>query len=126
MEQDEKIQTLSAVKTGVMGRCPQCGEGKLFEGYLELASCCNKCDLDYSFADSGDGPAVFVMLIVGFIVVTAAVIVDILYQPAYWIHAVIWLPVVIILPLLILRPLKGWWVNNQFSRNAREGKYTDL
>ncbi len=126
MKPDETRKPLSAVQTGILGRCPQCGEGKLFSGYLELAEECTECELDYDFADSADGPAVFVMLIVGTVVVTAAMVVEAMYQPSYWIHAALWLPLSIALPLLLLRPLKGWWVNNQFTHNAREGKYTDL
>ncbi len=126
MTKKKSQQLPSAVKTGVLGKCPQCGEGKLFSGYLELADNCSKCGLKYDFADSADGPAVFIMLIVGFIVGGGAMVVEVLYQPPYWVHAIVWLPLGILMPLLMLRPLKGWWVNNQFVRNAREGKYTDL
>ncbi len=116
----------STVRTGVLGRCPRCGEGKLFSGYLSLEKGCTECGLDYDFADSADGPAVFIMLIAGLIVGGGAMVTEVLYQPPYWLHAVIWLPLAIILPLLMLRPLKGWWVNNQFVRDAREGRHTDL
>lgn len=126
MENDKQQPSLSAVQTGMLGRCPRCGQGKLFSGYLTIADQCSECHLDYDFADSGDGPAIFVMLLVGFIVVTGAVWVDFTYQPPYWVHALLWIPLGTILPLLMLRPLKGWWVNNQFNRNAKEGKYTDL
>ena len=56
---------------GLLCRCPRCGKGPLFDGFLSLAKRCTVCGLDYSFADSGDGPAVFIMLIVGFIVTGA-------------------------------------------------------
>ncbi len=72
---------------GITGHCPNCGRGKLFDGYLTLAPRCNVCGLDYDFADSGDGPAVFVILVTGFIVVGAALIVEVLYAPPYWLHA---------------------------------------
>ena len=54
---------------GLRGRCPRCGEGRLFHGFLSLRPACERCGLDYGFADAGDGPAVFVILIGGFIVV---------------------------------------------------------
>ena len=48
---------------GLRGRCPRCGEGRLFQGFLSLRTACDKCGLNYNFADAGDGPAVFVILI---------------------------------------------------------------
>ena len=72
--------------TGVKGRCPRCGEGRLFEGYLGLRKNCSVCGLDYSFADSGDGPAVFVILIIGFIVVGLALWMEVSYEPPIWLQ----------------------------------------
>ena len=71
---------------GLRGRCPRCGDGHLFKGFLSLRPKCEHCGLDYGFADSGDGPAVFVILIAGFVVVFAALITEVLYQPQYWVH----------------------------------------
>ena len=68
----------STLWAGIAGRCPSCHRGKLFSGYLALALKCNVCGLDYSFADSGDGPAVFVILVTGFLVTGAALITEIL------------------------------------------------
>src|SRR5207302_2308863 len=69
----------SPIAAGLACRCPRCGKGKLFQGFLDLRPRCDECGLDYSFADSGDGPAVFVILLAGFIVVFAALIVEFLY-----------------------------------------------
>jgi uncharacterized protein (DUF983 family) len=63
-----------AISRGLRGRCPQCGEGHLFRGFLTMRPRCESCGLDYSFADAGDGPAIFVILIGGFIVVFSALI----------------------------------------------------
>src|SRR5436190_22805353 len=93
-----------SIRRGLRGRCPSCGEGKLFAGFLDLAARCERCGLDYSFADSADGPAVFVILIAGFIVVFAALIVEFTYAPPYWVHAVLWLPLIAATTLLPLRP----------------------
>ena len=107
---------------GLRGRCPRCGEGRLFQGFLTLRPKCEHCGLDFSFADSGDGPAVFVILIGGFIVVFAAMITEILYQPPYWVHAALWLPLILIVTLGPLRPLKGLLIALQYHHKAAEGQ----
>ncbi|MCB1473722.1 MAG: DUF983 domain-containing protein [Rhodobiaceae bacterium] len=108
--------------SGLSGRCPRCGRGKLFSGYLSLRERCDVCGLDYSFADSADGPAVFVILLVGFIVVGAALGVEFAYRPPYWVHAVLWLPLLLVLSLGLLRVLKSWMVVQQYRHAAREGR----
>lgn len=107
---------------GIAGRCPACGHGKLFSGYLDLAPRCSSCGLDYGFADAGDGPTVFVILIAGFVIVGGALIVEVLYQPPYWLHALLWGPLAILLPLALLRPFKGVLVALQFRHKAAEGR----
>lgn len=107
---------------GLTGRCPSCHRGRLFAGYLTVAPRCEVCALDYDFAHSGDGPAVFVILITGFIIVGAALLVEVYYQPPYWLHAVLWVPLVIVLPLLLLRSFKGALIALQFKHKAEEGK----
>ncbi|MBI1262590.1 MAG: DUF983 domain-containing protein [Rhizobiales bacterium] len=112
----------SAISVGLRGRCPRCGKGHLFSGVATLKPGCEKCGLSYDFADAGDGPAVFVMLIAGFIIVAAALVVEVKYQPPYWLHAALWLPLTILLPLALLRPLKGWLVATQYTHNAKPGE----
>jgi uncharacterized protein (DUF983 family) len=107
---------------GLRGRCPRCGEGHLFHGFLGLRPRCEHCGLDYGFADAGDGPAVFVILIGGFIVVFAALITEIVYQPPYWVHAALWLPLILILTLGPLRPMKGLMIALQYHHKAQEGR----
>jgi uncharacterized protein (DUF983 family) len=107
---------------GLSCRCPRCGKGPLFGGFLRLRDRCPVCGLDYSFADSGDGPAVFIMLIVGFIVTGGALTVEILYAPPYWVHAALWLPLAIILSLAILRPFKATLIALQYANKASEGR----
>src|SRR5437899_7500801 len=74
---------LLPLAAGLMGRCPRCGEGRLFRGFLALRSRCEQCGLDFSFADSADGPAFFVMFFAGFIVAGSALVVEVLYSPPY-------------------------------------------
>jgi uncharacterized protein (DUF983 family) len=112
----------STLWAGVTGRCPSCHKGKLFAGYLTLAPRCDVCGLDYDFAEAGDGPAVFVILITGFIVVGAALLVEVYYQPPYWLHALIWGSLALALPLLLLRSFKGVLIALQFRHKAEEGK----
>jgi uncharacterized protein (DUF983 family) len=107
---------------GIAGHCPACHRGKLFDGYLTLAPRCEVCGLDYDFADAGDGPAVFVILITGFVVVGLALIAEILYSPPYWLHALLWGSLAILLPLVLLRSFKGVLIALQFRHKAEEGK----
>lgn len=107
---------------GLRGRCPRCGEGSLFQGFLALRPQCERCGLDFAFADAGDGPAVFVILIGGFIVVFAAMITEILFRPPYWVHAALWLPLILLVTLVPLRPIKGLMIALQYHHKAQEGR----
>jgi uncharacterized protein (DUF983 family) len=110
------------ILTGLAGRCPGCGKGHLFEGFLSLRPRCEACGLDYSFADAGDGPAVFVILFAGFVVVGLALMVEVLYQPPYWVHAALWLPLILVVTLAPLRMLKGLLIALQYHHKAAEGR----
>jgi uncharacterized protein (DUF983 family) len=110
---------------GLRGRCPRCGEGRLFEGFLSLRPACERCGLDFGFADAGDGPAVFGILIGGFIVVFAALITEIVYRPPYWVHAALWLPLILIVTLAPLRLIKGLLIALQYHHRAAEGRLAD-
>src|SRR6185369_10906961 len=100
--------------SGAAGRCPNCGEGHLFEGFLRVAPRCDACGYDLAKADSGDGPAVFVILIAGFIVAFGALFTEVAVHPPVWVHLVLWLPGTLILCLLLLRPMKGLMLAAQF------------
>ena len=114
--------TTLPIGRGLRGRCPRCGEGHLFTGFLGLRQKCESCGLDYSFADAGDGPAVFVILIGGFIVVFAALFTEFMYQPPYWVHAALWLPLILLVTLAPLRPIKGLLIALQYHHKAQEGR----
>jgi uncharacterized protein (DUF983 family) len=111
-----------ALSTGLAGRCPRCGQGKLFDGYLTLAPKCGRCNLEFSFADAGDGAAWFVMLIAGTLAVAGVLFVELTWQPAYWVHALVAIPLAVILPLVMLRPIKGVMINRQYQTRAEEGR----
>lgn len=110
------------IPTGLAGRCPRCARGRLFQGFLTLAPRCEACGLDYSFADSGDGPAFFVMSIVGVVVVALAFWVEVAFEPSLWVHAALWLPLSVLLSLALVRPLKGVLVVLQYANKAEEGR----
>jgi len=114
--------TRSSVISGLIGLCPRCGLGRLFSGFLKLEARCSHCQLDFEFAESGDGPAFFIMILVGLIVVVAAILTEIAYRPPYWVHAVLWLPLIVLLSGGLLRPLKGMMIGLQFKHQAREGR----
>ncbi|HUV32315.1 MAG TPA: DUF983 domain-containing protein [Devosiaceae bacterium] len=113
----------SPFAAGIRCRCPRCGEGNLFAGYLALAPRCESCGLDYDFADAGDGPAIFIMLIVGFIVVGLALFVEVWLAPPIVVHLMLWIPLSLILSLWLLRPFKATMIALQFANDAHEGRH---
>ncbi len=112
----------STVRSALLGRCPRCGQGSLFKGYLDIAPRCAHCGLDYATFDPGDGPAVFVILIAGFIVCGAALITEVKYSPPYWVHFVLWLPLIAIVVLGGLRLMKSTLLVLQYRHRAGEGR----
>jgi uncharacterized protein (DUF983 family) len=105
----------------LLGRCPRCGAGSLFAGWLSQAKACSACSLNLSRYEAGDGPAVFAILIVGFLVAGGALLVEVAYQPPYWLHALIWGPAILLLSLGLLRPLKAWLIVSQYRHSTEEG-----
>ena len=116
--------TQSALR-GIACRCPRCGKGKLYAGFLDLRPNCEACGLDYAFIDAGDGPAIFIIMLAGAIVVTAALIVEIKYQPPFWLHAALWLPLILATTLLPLRSMKSLLIALQFHHKAAPGRLID-
>jgi uncharacterized protein (DUF983 family) len=121
-DEERRYPPISAINTGLTGRCPRCGEGRMFAGFLNLAPQCEVCGLDFGFADSGDGPAVFVTLIAGFLVLGVALWVDVAYEPPLWVYIVIFMPLTILVCLGLLRPLKGLMVASQYKNKAAPGR----
>ncbi|MGV0879881.1 DUF983 domain-containing protein [Martelella sp. FLE1502] len=112
-------------RVGIRGKCPRCGEGRLFSSFLKLAPKCNVCGLDYDFADPADGPAFFVICFGCIPSVLFAVWAEVTYQPSFWFHIFVSMPVVFLSCIPMLRPLKGWLVASQFHHKAEEGKLVD-
>jgi uncharacterized protein (DUF983 family) len=111
------------IAAGLKGRCPRCGEGRLFSGFLTVGKRCSNCGLDYSFADAGDGPAVFVILIIGFVVVGLALWTEVTLSPPLWLHFIIWIPLALLLCLTALRLIKGVLITLQYRNKAQQGEW---
>jgi uncharacterized protein (DUF983 family) len=116
------LSTPSTAFAALLGRCPRCGNASLFSGYLKVAPRCASCQLDYAMFDAGDGPAVFVILIVGAIVAGSALVVEVKYQPPYWLHAILWIPLILILSFAMLRFVKSLLLVLQYKHRAGEGR----
>lgn len=119
---DQPPSLRESARRGLAGKCPRCGQGTLFEGFLKVAPRCPTCGQDFAAADSADGPAFFVMSFAGFVVVLAALVVEVMFQPPYWLHALLWLPLILALTILPLRPVKGLLIALQFHHKAEQGR----
>lgn len=115
----------SAIATGLACKCPRCAEGPLYAGFLTVAERCTVCGLDLKKADSGDGPAVFIIFILGFLVVPAALWVEARFEPPMWLHMAIWPAVILGGALGLLRPMKGVLIALQYRHRASESGTID-
>jgi uncharacterized protein (DUF983 family) len=123
---DETSPTLmQSAMRGLACKCPRCGKGRMFDGFLNLRPNCEACGLNYAFIDTGDGPAIFIIMIAGAIVVAAALIVEVKYQPPFWLHAALWLPLILATTLLPLRAMKSLLIALQFHHKAAPGRLID-
>ncbi len=115
----------SAFATGLAGKCPRCGQGRLYAGFLTVVERCTACGLDLKKADSGDGPAVFIIFILGFLVVPAALWVESRFEPPMWLHMAIWPAVILGASLGLLRPMKGVLIALQYRHRASDSGTVD-
>ena len=113
---------LSPVRTGMAGRCPRCGRGRLFSGYLTVTKSCTYCGLSFAFAETGDAAAWFVMSFISVVGVGSILGVELAWSPPWWVHVLIAIPVLVILPMLLLRPVKGFFLCQQWKQSAEEGR----
>lgn len=115
---------VSPYVAGLTCRCPRCGKGAIFNGLLSLSVLdrCANCGLDLKFIDPGDGPAVFVIMILGFLILGGALIVEFKFNPPIWVHVALWLPATLVLAFGLLRPLKGILIALQYHHKAEQGR----
>jgi uncharacterized protein (DUF983 family) len=108
--------------TGLLGRCPRCAKGSMFKGLIALADTCAVCNLDLTFADTGDGPAFFASFIGGFIILGIGVWMQVAYEPALWVYPLVFIPFGFIVCVGLLRLVKGVLVSLQYANNAGQGR----
>jgi len=116
----------SPVSTGMKGRCPKCAEGALFKGFLSFNDSCFSCGADFQIEDAGDGPAVFVIFIVGIFIVPFALAFHLKTNSPTWLTFLIWGPIITFASIGLLRPLRGIMFNTQWVTKAREIRRKDV
>jgi uncharacterized protein (DUF983 family) len=107
---------------GITGRCPKCGEGAIFDGMLQIAPACDACEASFESADIGDGAAVFGVLIAGAFAVVLLMLMQVAFDPPWWVHIIVQIPFISILTVSLLRLLKGLLFALQFAHGAQQGK----
>jgi len=119
-----EVSKSSSFHTAIAGICPRCGSRTLFRGPLTFADRCRACRLDYSTFNVGDGPAAFLIFIVGTLTVVGALLVDGAFSPPWWVHLV-WIPVATALTVGGLRVSKAWLLAQEYRHRAREGRIVE-
>jgi len=119
---DQDAFQTSAMAAGLKARCPRCGQGALFRSGLILCDQCGRCGLNFAFADAGDGPAVFGILILGFLVLGGALILEFKFGPPVWVHVVLWGLLTPLCAFFLLRVLKATLIALQYKHKAEEGR----
>ena len=110
----------------LFGLCPRCGEKSLFVGPAKFAPRCTGCGLDYGQFNVGDGPAAFLTMVIGALVVGLAFWLEVRFHPPLWLHAVLWIPFVAVTTLWGLRVSKAALLYTENQRRAREATREDL
>jgi uncharacterized protein (DUF983 family) len=111
----------SPVASALRGNCPRCGAHTLFDNWVRFAHKCRQCGIDFDSFNVGDGPAAFLILVVGAIVVVGALVLDAVAEPDWWVH-LIWVPVAAALTIGGLRVAKAWLLAQEYKHCAREGR----
>ena len=112
---ESRPSSVSLLRSGLGCKCPRGGRGRLFSGYLTVADKCDLCGLNFEGQDAGDGPAVFIILILGFFVVGMAVLFEVVVAPPMWLHLLLWSPVTIGGSIGLLRPFKAVMIVLQYK-----------
>lgn len=114
-------QEPAALESALRGTCPRCGQGRLFSGPVRFAARCEACNLDFAQFNVGDGPAAFLILIVGAMLTVGALVLDAAFEPPWWVHLV-WIPIGLFLTLGGLRLAKAGLLGAEYRNRAREGR----
>ena len=116
---------INPIRAGLLCRCPNCGKGPLFTGFLKIRPVCKTCGYDLASVATGDGAASFIMQIAGALVGFSALYVEIAFSPPMWLHLIVWLPLVAALSLGLMRPGKGLMTALHMRNKAREVRNDD-
>lgn len=111
-----------ALANALLQKCPRCGKGELFKrGFtLDVCDVCDSCGLALGRNDSADGPAVFLIFFLGFLLVPAALMLEAAFSPPPWVHALIWIPLAFGITLGLMRPIKAAVISLQFKHRASD------
>jgi len=115
------VPARSPLATALAGACPRCGTGGLFASWIGFAPKCRACGLDVAAFNVGDGPAAFLILIIGALLTTAAIVTELAFEPPYWVH-IVWIPIGAALTVFGLRLGKALLLGQEYRHRAREGK----
>src|SRR5215472_1461376 len=113
--QSTPVSLSESLRRGFGMRCPACGEGRLFGRFLKVADRCPACGEELSHHRADDFPAYLVIVIVGHLLVPAALFVEVRYGLSLWLHAAIWLPLTAFSAIALLQPVKGAIVGMQWQ-----------
>ena len=116
---------VSPIAAGWKCRCPECGEGQLYRGYLEMNDQCAACGADFTIADSGDGPAFFVMFAALIVIAPTAMFFELIVSPPAWVHVILWPPIIMVCCMWLLRPFKSTLFALQWKHKAEEARFED-
>jgi uncharacterized protein (DUF983 family) len=119
------VREPTAMKVAFSGACPRCGNITLFAGLATFAPRCRACSLDYSDFNVGDGPAAFLVLIVGGLIVGLAIALELAAEPPFWVHLLLWVPLATVAVIGSLRVAKGLLLALEYRHRAREGRIED-
>ncbi len=103
-------------------RCPHCGKAPLFAGWVHFVDRCRGCGLDFTQFNVGDGPAAFLILIVGGLIVALALTLQLSVEPPFWVHILLWVPLATLLVIYCLRLSKAALLILEYRNQAREGR----
>lgn len=112
-------------QVALKGLCPRCGSRTLFKGWTQFADRCGVCGLDLSSFNVGDGPAAFLTLIIGAVIVALAITVELSFSPPFWVHIILWIPLTAVAVVGSLRVAKGALISLEFRNAAAEGRIKD-
>jgi len=122
MALESSSHAVSPLVAGLTCRCPRCGKGKLFVNVLNMREKCDVCGLDYKFVDTGDGPAVFAIFILGFLCVGGALVAEFEFGVPWWMHVLLWGILTPLIAVFLLRFLKATLIALQYKNKAEEGR----